>query len=167
MGFGDALVGTAAFGGITFFDAFDTAWTVDNPYNPYAHLLDISSIVIAPAQSRFDVERQVLCHALWHSPRTTQGHGVATPPPPIVMDFATQGMATKPYATSHRGQIRNTLTHDNMGADPYSEVRFMLSAEDNIGVGRLKVMTYSGMAMGYALGLALHRVTLYDAEATC
>ena len=40
-----------------------------------------------------------------------------------------------------------------MGADPYADVRFMLSAEDNLGIGRLKVMTYSGMAMGYALGL--------------
>ena len=68
------------------------------------------------------------------------------------MDFATQGMATKPYAVT-RGQIRNTLTHDNMGADPYADVRFMLSAEDRLGDGRLKVMTYSGMAMGYTLGL--------------
>ena len=35
MGFGDALLG----GGIAFFDAFDTAWKADNPYNPYAHVV--------------------------------------------------------------------------------------------------------------------------------
>ena len=150
MGFGDALAGAAAFGGITFFDAFDTAWTVDNPYNPYAHLLDIGSIVIAPAQSRFDVEDRFYAMRYGTRPGTRKTWHSDTAS--IVMDFATQGMATKPYAVT-RGQIRNTLTHDNMGADPYADVRFMLSAEDNIGVGRLKVMTYSGMAMGYALGL--------------
>ena len=39
MGFGDALAGAAALGGITFFDAFDTAWTVDNPYKPVRALV--------------------------------------------------------------------------------------------------------------------------------
>ena len=79
MGFGDALAGATALGGITFFDAFDTAWTVDNPYNPYAHLLDISNIVIAPAESRFDIDDRFLCHALWHTPRHAQKHGLPTP----------------------------------------------------------------------------------------
>ena len=64
---------------------------------------------------------------------------------------------------SHCGQIRNTITHENMGADPYADVRFMLSAEDRLGDGRLKVMTYSGMAMGYTLGLQFAG-RCYDAE---
>ena len=149
MGFGDSLLKGL---GITFFDAFDTAWTVDNPYNPYAHLLNFGNIVIAPAQSRFDVEDRF--SAMRYGTRPGQRKTWAADTARITMDFATQGMATKPYAVT-RGQIRNTLTHDNMGADPYADVRFMLSAEDNIGagLGRLKVMTYSGMAMGYALGL--------------
>ena len=147
MGFGDSLLQGL---GITFFDAFDTAWTVDNPYNPYAHLLNFGNIVIAPAETRFDVEDRFA--AMRYGTRPGQRKTWRSDTAAIVMDFATQGMATKPYAVT-RGQIRNTLTHDNMGADPYSEVRFMLSAEDNVGVGRLKVMTYSGMAMGYALGL--------------
>ena len=149
MGFGDSLLKGL---GITFFDAFDTAWTVDNPYNPYAHLLNFGNIVIAPAQSRFDVEDRF--SAMRYGTRPGQRKTWAADTARITMDFATQGMATKPYAVT-RGQIRNTITHDNMGADPYANVRFMLSAEDTIGtgLGRLKVMTYSGMAMGYALGL--------------
>ena len=70
----------------------------------------------------------------------------------LTLDFATQGMATKPYAVT-RGEIRPSLTHENMGGDPYSEVRFMVSAETPLGAGRMRVMGYSGMAMGYALGL--------------
>ena len=150
MGFGDALAGAVTLGGITFFDAFDTAWTVDNPYNPYAHLLDISNIVIAPAESRFDIDDRF--YAMRYGTRPGTRKVWASDTARITMDFATQGMATKPYAVT-RGQIRNTISHDNMGADPYAEVRFMLSAEDRLGDGRLKVMTYSGMAMGYTLGL--------------
>ncbi|MBC6444929.1 MAG: S8 family serine peptidase [Alphaproteobacteria bacterium GM202ARS2] len=149
MGFGDALSGSA-FGGITFFDAFDTAWTIDNPYNPYAQLLDFGSIVIAPIESRFDIEDRFYAMRYGTRPGTRKTWNSDTAN--ITMDFATQGMATKPYAVT-RGQIRNTITHDNVGADPYADVRFMLSAEDNVGIGRLKVMAYSGMAMGYALGL--------------
>ena len=61
-------------------------------------------------------------------------------------------MTTKPYAVT-RGEIRPSLTHENMGGDPYAEVRFMVSAETPVGDGRMRVMGYSGMAMGYALGL--------------
>ena len=147
MGFGDSLLKGL---GITFFDAFDTAWTVSNKYNPYAHILSLSNIVIAPVESRFDVEDRF--YAMRYGTRPGQRKTWRSDTAAIVMDFATQGMATKPYGVT-RGQIRNTLTHDNMGADPYADVRFMLSAEDNLGIGRLKVMTYSGMAMGYALGL--------------
>ena len=147
MGFGDSLLQGL---GITFFDAFDTAWTVSNRYNPYAHILSLSNIVIAPAETRFDIEDRFYAMRYGTRPGTRKTWHSDTAA--IVMDFATQGMATKPYNVT-RGQIRNTLTHDNMGADPYADVRFMLSAEDNMGVGRLKVMTYSGMAMGYALGL--------------
>ncbi|MBC6444928.1 MAG: hypothetical protein GDA50_05760 [Alphaproteobacteria bacterium GM202ARS2] len=149
MGFGDSLLQGI---GITFFDAFDTAWTVDNPYNPYAHLLNFGNIVIAPAESRFDVEDRFYAMRYGTRPGTRKTWNSDTAR--ITFDFATQGMATKPYAVT-RGQIRNTITHDNIGADPYADVRFMLSAEDSLGVGlgRLKVMTYSGMAMGYALGL--------------
>ena len=70
----------------------------------------------------------------------------------LTLDFATQGMSTKPYAVT-RGEIRPSLTHENMGGDPYAEVRFMVSAETPVGAGRMRVMGYSGMAMGYALGL--------------
>ena len=149
MGFGDSLLKGL---GITFFDAFDTAWTATNKYNPYAHILAFSNIVIAPTETRFDVEDRF--YAMRYGTRPGQRKTWRSDTAAITMDFATQGMATKPYGVT-RGQIRNTLTHDNMGADPYADVRFMLSAEDTIGVGlgRLKVMTYSGMAMGYALGL--------------
>ena len=127
---------------------------------PYAHILAFSNIVIAPTETRFDVEDRF--YAMRYGTRPGQRKTWRSDTAAITMDFATQGMATKPYGVT-RGQIRNTLTHDNMGADPYSEVRFMLSAEDNLGIGRLKVMTYSGMAMGYALGLAFSR-RCHDAE---
>ena len=149
MGFGDSLLQGI---GITFFDVLDTAWTVDNPYNPYVELLDFANIVVAPVESRFDIDDRFYAVREGTRPGTRKTWVADTAS--ITIDFATQGMATKPEGVT-RGQIRNTLTHDNFGADPYSEVRFMLSAEDTLGgrLGRLKVMTYSGMAMGYALGL--------------
>ena len=149
MGFGDSLLQGI---GITFFDVLDTAWTVDNPYNPYVELLDFANIVVAPVESRFDIDDRFYAVREGTRPGTRKTWVADTAS--ITLDFATQGMATKPEGVT-RGQIRNTLTHDNFGADPYSEVRFMLSAEDTLGgrLGRLKVMTYSGMAMGYALGL--------------
>ena len=88
MGFGDSLLKGL---GITFFDAFDTAWTVSNKYNPYAHILSLSNIVIAPVESRFDVEDRF--YAMRYGTRPGQRKTWRSDTAAIVMDFATQGMA--------------------------------------------------------------------------
>ena len=136
--------------GLAFFDAFDTAWKADNPYNPYAGALDLANIVVAPIETRFDIEDRF--YAMRYGTRPSQRKAWQYHTTSLTLDFATQGMSTKPYAVT-RGEIRPSLTHENMGGDPYAEVRFMVSAETPVGAGRMRVMGYSGMAMGYALGL--------------
>ena len=66
MGFGDAL------GGIAFFDAFDTAWKVDMPSNPYAGALDFARIVVAPVETRFDIEDRFYAMRYGSKPEPTQ-----------------------------------------------------------------------------------------------
>ena len=126
MGFGDAL------GGIAFFDAFDTAWKIDTPSNPFAGSLDLARIVVAPVETRFDIEDRF--YAMRYGTRPSQRKEWHYHTTSLTLDFATQGMATKPYAVT-RGEIRPSLTHENMGGDPYAEVRFMVSAETPLGAG--------------------------------
>ena len=75
MGFGDALLG---WGGIAFFDAFDTAWKADNPYNPYAGALDLANIVVAPIETRFDIEDRFYAMRYGTSVPANAKHGSIT-----------------------------------------------------------------------------------------
>ena len=140
-GFGDVL------GGISFFDAFDTAWKADNPYNPYAALLDFAHMVKTSVGSFVSLDERF--HTMRYGVRPERRKEWRYGDASVSFAVAPQSVATKPAAMTRS----DSAGHDPMDDSPYATMRFMASAETALGSGRMRFMAHNGVAMGYALGL--------------